>query len=276
MSLKHFFAILLALVMAVTGHGVFINTFWAIDRTDMMQAAVYEAPDGTALPYRIYVPENYNPARKYPLVLFLHGTGERGGDNRAHTEKGSVMQTLLGEDNLTQFPCVVVAPQCPGAAWWPLLTTQLMGLLEQTRKAYSVDAARIYITGISLGGYGTWSMLAEYPGYFAAAVPICGGGDPGTAPLLLDIPIWAFHGARDLIVRPDSGGLSKALGVNNKELRGLLAQAVNTRSMVKALQEAGSTAVKYTEYPREGHFCWELAYREPALFEWMFTQTRTK
>jgi len=257
------------------GRGVFIATFCPIDRTDMMQAAVYEHPDGTVLPYRIFMPEDADRLDEYPLVIFLHGMGERGDDSRTHTEKNSIMQTLLNEENLERFPCIVLAPQCPDDRFWPLITGQLMGLFKQTQANYPVDPARIYITGMSMGGYGTFMLLAEYPGYFAAAVPIGSGGDPATAPALRDIPIWAFHGARDLFVRPAGfGGLVRIMWLIEDSVRDFDVRPLGSRDMVKALREAGSTVVKYTEYPREGHFCWELAYREPELFPWMFAQTR--
>jgi len=215
---------------------------------------VYRHPDDTTLPYRIYVPEDYDAAEKYPLVLFLHGSGERGDDNRAQTKKNTVMQTLLNEENLAKYPCVVLAPQCPEDLWWAGddddNTGELMGLLEQTKAAYSIDDNRVYITGISMGGYGTWGMLTAYPDYFAAAVPVCGGWEPEDASLFKHVPIWAFHGARDKAVRPE-----------------------NSRDMVKALELTGGN-VRYTEYPKEKHQSWEKAWREPELFEWMFAQVR--
>ena len=232
------------------GYGGLVSLFAAVDRTDMMRAEEYRNEDGTVLPYRIYVPEGDDPQVKYPLVLFLHGSGERGDDNRAQTKKNSVMQTLLSEENLAKYPCVVLAPQCPAGQSWagndPDNAGVLMGLLEQTKAAYSVDDGRVYITGISMGGFGTFGMLAAYPDYFAAAVPICGGWDPEDAALMKDVPVWVFHGARDKAVDPQ-----------------------NSRDMVRALEDAGGY-VKYTEYPRERHQSWEKAYREPALFSWMF------
>ena len=223
----------------------------SIDRTDMMLAQEYTDTAGIVLPYRIYVPEGYDAAEQYPLVLYLHGSGERGSDNRAQTSKNSVMQTLLGEENLEKYPCIVLAPQCPEERWWgDENIPALMGLLEQMKADYSVDANRIYITGISMGGYGTWKMLEEYPFYFAAAVPICGGGEPGLAPLFRKVPIWVFHGAKDSVVSPQS-----------------------SRDMVEALQKADGD-VKYTEYPRVNHNSWEKAYREAELFPWLFAQQK--
>jgi len=220
----------------------------AIDCTAMMRPEAYEN-----LPYRIYVPENYDAAKRYPLVLYLHGMGECGTDNRLQTSVNSVMETLLEPENLAAYPCIVLAPQCPEGQWWAGdLLPALMGLLGQTGSAYSIDLARVYITGLSMGGFGTWAMLAEYPSYFAAAVPVCGGGDPDDAHLFKDVPVWAFHGARDTTVYPEG-----------------------SRCMVRALEEAGGSA-RYTEYPDAAHNSWDRAYREPELFPWMFAQIRDR
>ena len=241
--------IVLAVLYAAMGEGGMIAMFAAIDRTDMMQAKEYRAEDGNMRAYRLYVPETYDDAKAIPLVLFLHGAGERGNDNRAQTKKNSVMQTLLDEENLAKYPCIVLAPQCPEDDWWD--TKELRVLLLMTQVTYNIDAARIYVTGISMGGFATWNLLAEYPDYFAAAVPVCGGGDADTATLFKDVPIWAFHGAKDTTVRPEG-----------------------SRDMVKALEDAGAKEVKYTEYPEEKHQSWEKAYREAELFPWMFAQAR--
>jgi len=232
---------------AISGAG---GKYPAIDRTDMMQAEVYKDAGGAVLPYRLYVPGNYSAAEvKYPLVLYLHGSGERGKDNRAQTKKNSVMQTLLAPESIAAYPCIVLAPQCPKDRGWDVEV--LMGLLEHAEAAWPVDPARVYITGLSMGGYATWHLLAAYPDYFAAAVPICGGGDPETAALFKDVPIWVFHGAKDDVVPPEA-----------------------SREMVQALEAAGAADLRYTEYPEEKHGSWEPAYREPALFPWMFAQAK--
>ncbi|MCL2298787.1 MAG: prolyl oligopeptidase family serine peptidase [Firmicutes bacterium] len=212
---------------------------------DLMRPETYEG-----LPYRIYIPENYGAAQRYPLVLYLHGMGERGDDNRLHISKNSVMETLLEPEARAAYPCIVLAPQCPESDFWPGLAPALMGLLEHTKAAYAIDPARIYVTGLSMGGFGTWAMLTDYPDYFAAAVPIC-GGDPEAAPLFRHVPLWAFHGAKDTTVYPDA-----------------------TRGMVAALALAGARDLHYTEYPEAAHNSWDRAYREPGLFPWLFAQAK--
>ena len=217
------------------------------DCTDLMRPE-----EGEGLPYRIYVPENYDIESKYPLVLYLHGMGERGSDNRLQTSVNSVMQTLLEPENRAAYPCVVLAPQCPDDGFWAEeYLEMLMGLLERARAAYSIDPARIYIMGLSMGGFGTWGMLAAYPDYFAAAVPVCGGGNAEAAALFKYVPVWAFHGTLDTVVFP-----------------------CGSRDMVKAMAEAGPRELRYTEYPDEQHSSWERAWREPGLFPWMFAQAK--
>jgi len=240
----------LGVYYAIEGAGGLISLLAKVDCTDMMFEVEFSNSGGAALPCRVYLPEGYDAQTRYPLVLYLHGSGERGNDNRAQTKKNSVMQTLLSKENLERYPCIVLAPQCPADQWWDAAV--LMDLLEYMKAAYCADPARIYITGLSMGGYAAWEMLAEYPGCFAAAVPICGGGDPDGAALFKDVPIWAFHGARDTVVSPEG-----------------------SREMVNALEAAGARDVRYTEYPRERHQCWEKAYREPALFPWLFAQARS-
>jgi len=228
----------------------------------MMSAEVYKGPAGK-LPYRIYAPGDSDPARAYPLVLFLHGAGSKGNDNLAQVKGNSLLQALLSRENLVKYPCIILAPQCPEEKRWvrgigqydlPGSTEALMGLLEQMRATYPVDPARIYITGLSMGGFGTWGMLMDYPDYFAAAVPICGGWnleeDVENAPRIGNVPIWAFHGALDDDVPVE-----------------------RSRDMVRAIEGTGGN-IKYTEYPDGWHPIWDSVYSEPELFPWMFAQVK--
>ena len=233
------------------GYSRLLNLFAQTDRTGMMQPGSYTHEDGTTLVYRIYAPER---AEALPLVLFLHGGGELGDDNRAHTRRNSIMQTLLNDQNRAEFPAVALAPQCPADRRWAgdyNVTAALMGLLEQTIATYNIDPARVYVAGISMGGRGVWNLLAEHPDFFAAAVPVCGWGEPETAYRFSHVPIWVFHGARDGVIA-----------------------AQYSRDMVEALEQAGSTNVRYTEYPRDSHAVWQRVWREAELFPWMFAQVR--
>lgn len=219
-----------------------------------------------SLPYRLLKPERLDLEQKYPLIIFLHGAGERGEDNEVHIRH--IAPALLDPENRASFPCFVLAPQCPSGIMWAnhdregsLLTIRdepsapmklLLSLLKEVENKFPIDPSRVYLTGLSMGGFGTWDLLARFPKRFAAAVPICGGGDLTTASDFKDVPIWAFHGALDKVVPPG-----------------------NSRSMVKALQEAGGTP-GYTEYPDVGHNSWSNAYKDPYLLPWLFQQSLVK
>jgi predicted peptidase len=184
--------------------------------------------------------------KRWPLMLFLHGAGERG-DNLAMVRKHGPPKRVETDPN---FPFLLVSPQCPRSAWWS--PEPLMPLLDHLVATYPVDTDRIYVTGLSMGGFGTWNLGAAAPQRFAALVPICGGGDPKTAAKLKGVPIWAFHGGRDGVVRPEK-----------------------SRQMVDAIKAAGGKDVKLTVYPEAGHDSWTKAYDDPALYEWLLKQKRT-
>jgi len=216
------------------------------------------------LPYRLLKPKDYDAKQKYPLVIFLHGAGERGDDNDKQLVHG--MNDFASDENMAKYPCFLIAPQCPsGEAWGGInrlaksptppdkLTPALDATLkavESLRKEFSTDDKRIYITGLSMGGYGTWDALAKRTELFAAAVPICGGGDASQASQIKDIPIWAFHGDEDKTVPPE-----------------------RSREMIEALKSAGGSP-KYTEYPGVGHNSWAQTYADPAVYEWLFAQRK--
>ncbi|MGD0900402.1 MAG: PHB depolymerase family esterase [Thermoguttaceae bacterium] len=230
---------------------------------DDFEAAVFRSGD-QALPYRLLKPAGYDPQKKYPLVLFLHGAGERGDDNQAQLKH--MVRIFAAKENREKYPCFVLVPQCPKNEKWsdvnwgastslqpekpsrPLaLAVALIGELE---KKYGIDPARRYVMGLSMGGYGTWDAVVRYPGMFAAAVPVCGGGDETQAPRIAKLPIWVFHGDKDPAVK-----------------------TVRSRNMVEAIRKAGGTP-KYTEYPGVGHDSWTPASKEPELLPWLFSQKR--
>jgi len=211
------------------------------------------------MPYRLLRPKDYDPEKSYPLVLFLHGKGERGWDNEMQLING-VSELFASEDARAKHPCFAVVPQCPADDSWANWEPKAIGLSKPARaaldivaalqKEFNIDSARLYIGGLSMGGFGTWEIITHYPNLFAAAFPICGGGDPGKAARLVKLPIWAFHGAQDNVVAP-------AL----------------SRNMIEAIKAAGGNR-RYTEYPGVGHASWELAFKEPMLLEWLFAQKR--
>jgi predicted peptidase len=214
------------------------------------------------LPYRLMSPGNPKPGQKYPLVIFLHGAGERGNDNNVQLVHG--VKEFANAQAREKFPCFLIAPQCPTGKRWvevdwsakqhdmppkpsePL--NWLLALLEQMKKEKPIDTDRIYVTGLSMGGYGTWDLLSRHAEMFAAAVPVCGGGDDAKASVMKGVPIWVFHGAKDTAVIPE-----------------------RSRNMVAAVKKAEGN-IKYTEYPEVGHDSWNKAYADPELLPWMFGQ----
>jgi len=231
---------------------------------EMFTAKVY-TDNGDTLLYRLLTPQDPEEDRRYPLVLFLHGAGERGSDNRRQLIWGA--DHFLTQEHREKYPCYVLAPQCPAGSRWvdvnwdlpyhfmpeePSLPMRLVtGLLEETLNALPVDRDRIYVTGLSMGGYGTWDIVSRMPERFAAAAPVCGGGDMQEAEKLTDIPVWAFHSVDDRTVPVE-----------------------RSRKMVMAIREAGGKCVRYTEYRDAGHGSWKRAYRDPGFFAWMFAQER--
>jgi len=199
--------------------------------------------------YVVYVPHGYTPDKEWPLILELHGSGERGDDGLAQTEVGIGRAIRLHPD---RFPCIVVLPQCPDGVWWDKAVEDFETALAQTEKEYRIDPARVYLTGLSMGGFGTWMYGAAHPERFAALVPICGGGKPEDAAGLAKVPIWAFHGADDKTVPP-----------------------AMSQKMVEAVKKAGGD-IQYTEVPKTGHNSWDTAYGEADTIKWLLKQRRGK
>lgn len=228
------------------------------------EARTFTADDGGTLGYRLLAPKRIEAGKKYPLVLFLHGSGERGTDNAIQLKHGAVL--FLKPEVREKFPCYVLAPQCPPEKTWseiknwsgaPVFSAEptapmqrVLGALDALLQELPVDPDRLYVTGLSMGGYGTWDLLARAPGRWAAAAPICGGGDAAKIVTAKDVPTWAFHGALDPIVPP-----------------------ARTREMIVALRAAGGQPM-YSEYPYVKHDSWAQAYGEPELLPWMFAQRR--
>ncbi|MGE7778078.1 hypothetical protein ACQKLP_25410 [Chitinophaga sp. NPDC101104] len=186
---------------------------------------------------------NDNPNKKWPVIIFLHGVGERGND--INLVKRAGLAARAAQD--PNFPFIVISPQCKASSWWDVPSLEV--LYEQVVKEYKVDPSRIYLTGLSMGGYGTWSWALSKPDRFAAYVPICGEGTPSKACVLKDKPVWVFHNADDPTV-PVKG----------------------SRDMVNAIRSCGGTLVKYTENATGGHNAWTKAYNDPALYTWLNQQ----
>lgn len=195
--------------------------------------------------YLLYLPEDYERETKnYPLMLFLHGAGERGDDLQKVAIHGPAKLIKQGK----KFPFIIVSPQCPENQWWDIEALDV--LLNDIVKKYNVDEDRIYLTGLSMGGYGTWAMALKFPHRFAAIAPICGAGNPVLARTIKHLPIWVFHGAKDEVV-----------------------PIKHSQDMVDALKQVGGN-VRFTIYPEAGHDSWTETYNNPQLYEWLLTQQR--
>lgn len=223
------------------------------------------------LNYRILWPENFSEDASYPLVLFLHGAGERGSDNQSQLVHGSSL--FINSENRSKFPAIVIFPQCPKGDYWANVAVDrsekgvelefdtdkgptrplslVMELLkEQLEKSY-VDKERVYVAGLSMGGMGTFEILSRMPNTFAAAIPICGAGDEGLVGKYAHIPMWIFHGAKDNVVSP-----------------------LYSIEMVEAIVEAGGFP-NFTLYENANHNSWDPAFDEPDFLNWLFSKRRT-
>lgn len=234
------------------------------DLEELFEAREFISEEGDTLRYRLLLPEQFEEGETYPLVLFLHGMGERGDDNKAQLKWG--VSAFAKADFREDHPAIIVVPQAPDDDYWANLNwreenTELMEeptkplqlaykLVNKTTEKLPVDENRLYVTGLSMGGFGTWDLITRYPDTFAAALPVCGGGDPAKAHLLTELPIWNFHGAKDEIVPPDL-----------------------SRRMIDAIREAGGLP-GYTEYPDVDHFSWIPAYGDRYVLDWLFKQTK--
>lgn len=201
------------------------------------------------LNYQLYGNPKWDGKKRYPIVIWLHGSGQSGSDNEA--QMSGPTKVFTNDENQKSRPCFMLAPQCPDASigWNKEVANNLMALIADLMDRLPIDERRIYLTGSSMGGFGTFSLAAKYPQVFAAAVPLCGGGDPKNAEVLKAVPMWVFHGDKDDMVPVE-----------------------RSRVAVKAIQDAGGVKIKYTELAGEGHGITGVVYAKSELHEWMFEQ----
>ena len=249
--------------------------------SEAMSAETFKASNGLELPYRLYVPENYDAEKEYSFLIFLHGAGNKGSDNERQIKEHTKLleRIVAGEtfeyDGKTinageEF--IVIAPQCASDSQWvdtdwsihpdpsykldemPISkhNTAVVELIEHIKNNYSLNPERMYATGLSMGGFGLWDLLMRYPDMFAAAVPMGGAGDPSKASIIRETPVWTFHQMHDPLVAPNG-----------------------TVAMVKALVEAGAE-VRFTPYFDTEHNAWRRGYAEPDMFTWFYSHTKNE
>jgi len=209
-----------------------------------MQLAQKQVLRNGTYDYLLFLPEEYETQQQWPLILFLHGSGERGS-NLEIVKRHGIARIVEEELN---FPFITVSPQCPQGEKWSV--QHLSDLFDEVMDTYHVDPDRVYLTGLSMGGYGTWCWAAAQPHRFAAIAPVCGRGDPTEACNLKNLPVWVFHGGRDAVVP-----------LSQSEV------------MVSALKACGGN-VKFTVYPEAGHDSWTQTYSYSGLYEWFLQHRR--
>ena len=221
---------------------------------------------GYTMNYRLYVPKDYDCGEMYPLVVFLHGSEERGDDNEAQLKNG--LQVMFNDVTSPIYDSIVIAPQCPRESWWTLANIgtrsctiagtpesreliAVLKIMDELCGFYNVDRDRVYVTGISMGGFGTWDLLSRHGARFAAGMPICGGGDTSYARLLKRIPIRTFHGSADPFV-----------------------PSLLSRVMYAAIRREGGEQISFTEFEGAGHVIWDDVYADRENIDWLFAQSR--
>lgn len=246
------------LAAAVTSTVVALNTSAQAVKSNQVQKPqtfTTQVTRTVTLNYLLFLPRGYDAQadKKWPLMLFLHGAGERGDDIWLVAKHGPPKIVAEKPD----FPFIVVSPQCPAGKTWA--DDEVLALLDDIEAKYAVDKTRVYLTGLSMGGYGIWSLGIAHPERFAAMVPICGGGDPlkillpdpKRAEALKTLAVWAFHGGKDPVVNPSE-----------------------SQRMVEALKKYGCQEVELTVFPEAGHDSWTEAYANPKLYEWLLQHQR--
>jgi predicted peptidase len=221
----------------------------ACTATGSQEAHVFEGEitKMARLAYLLHLPAGYvADGAGYPLILFLHGAGERGDDINDVKKHG--IPKIAGTQEDFQF--IAVSPQCAARSWWTNEVEALEALLADVIATHNVDESRVYLTGLSMGGYGSWSLAIRSPDAFAAVAPICGGGEPGKVGAIKDVPVWNFHGTKDSVVDPEQ-----------------------SQAMVDALEAAGGD-VKYTVYPDADHDSWTITYDNPELYAWFLSHRK--
>lgn len=235
------------------------------DITKIFNGLEHTSKDGTTLPYRLYIPFDYTEEKTYPVLLFMHGAGERGSDNKAQLRLG--LTNLFNLEDTPVKDAIIIAPQCPEnqkwvdvSAWGEYTISETpesneikcaLEIFDTVTSTYSVDSKRFYVTGISMGGMATWDMLMRHTEKFTAAVPICGSGDASSADVLKDFPIYTVHSLDDPTM-----------------------PIIGTQSIVNAIRSAGGTKIQYEEINGYGHNVWDYTTSKASVYKWLFSQSK--
>lgn len=241
--MKNIIVILTAVVLM---NGCIASKEWTVSTGQHPQHIETQLVKTVAYDLLVYTPKSFNDEKKrWPLIIFLHGSGERGNDpNRLKVHS---LPKIIDKDD--HFPFIVVSPQCPDGKRWN--AESLNAMLDEVLTKLPVDTNRIYLTGLSMGGYGTWKFAIAYPERFAAVAPVCGWGHLEDVEKLKNKPVWIFHGAKDDVVPPSE-----------------------SEKMVKFLEKFGSTQVRFTLYPDANHNAWDATYSNKELYDWFLQQTK--
>lgn len=259
--MKQLFLVILLCVLYLTSFSQAQQWFGSYNHTYKNKSGDYDT-----IPYRMLIPES-DESNKLPLIIWLHGKGERGRDNKKQLTNG--VEIIADSVFNGRYRAIIVAPQCPQDKTWSIydktslvmrqssepteIEIQLMELINNLINEYPVDKHRLYIVGISMGGFGVWDIITRWPDKFAAAVPICGGGDPSKAKILKNLSVWAFHGENDNVIKPSF----------TKDIM---------QELIKVQQNKTS---KMTIYPNVGHGAWIPAFKENEILSWLFSKRKT-
>ncbi|AUC80012.1 phospholipase [Nonlabens sp. MB-3u-79] len=256
------------IMTAADRHKLGGDNVMATAQTSNFEARTYVNNENDTLLYRLLRPINYDPNKKYPLVICLSGSGGRGTDNIRQIAGCWPAQILSKQENREKYPAFIFVPQCPQGSDWgrslgvsekeirfklgsftqPSVDSIVLEAISTLEKEFNIDIKRRYVTGQSMGGYGTWHFILNHPEMFAAAIPICGGGNPSLAQNIVNLPVWVFHGQKDSAVPVDF-----------------------SRNMVEAIKKEGGDP-NYNEFSGAYHVVWPLAYDTPGLLDWLFAQ----
>ena len=228
----------------------------AQDKVDGFVPRIFKNQRQETMPYRLFIPASYDKAKKYPIIIWLHGAGGAGTDNLLQIAGDQIPGTRLWTrpENQSRNPAFVLVPQSTGG-WASASAMQLsdeerlvIEILNALKSEFSIDSKRVYLSGQSNGGFGTWDMISKRPDLFAAAIPLCGGGNTALAQALVSMPIWAFHGEKDDVI-----------------------PVAETRNMIAAIKRLGGNP-RYTEFKGVDHEIWKPAFKEAGLVDWLFAQ----